>query len=102
MLILSAALAVLAVQQPSTPPPVEWSRRPPIEYPERALSENIRRGRVTLTCRFEQAAPLDCIVSEETPAGYGFGAAALRAVRRGVAIPGTEGERTVVLNFILG
>jgi len=100
--MLPSVLAVLALQATPASPPVEWSRRPPIEYPERALSEDIRRGRVTLKCLFEQAVPLDCVVVEETPAGYGFGAAALRAVRRGVATPGTEGERTVVLNFILG
>ena len=100
--MLPSVLAVLALQATPSPPPVEWSRRPPIEYPERALSEDIRRGRVTLKCRFEQAVPMDCVVVEETPAGYGFGAAALRAVRRGVATPGVEGERTVVLNFVLG
>lgn len=100
--MLPSVLAVLALQATPASPPVEWSRRPPIEYPERALSEDIRRGRVALKCRFEQAVPLDCVVVEETPAGYGFGAAALRAVQRGVATPGTEGERTVVLNFILG
>lgn len=100
--MFASVLAALALQATPALPPVEWSRRPPIEYPERALSEDIRRGRVTLKCRFEQAVPLDCVVVEETPAGYGFGAAALRAVRRGVAVAGTEGERTVVLNFILG
>ena len=39
---------------------------------------------------------------EESPQGEGFGPEALRAVRRGVAAAGTEGVRTVRLDFILG
>ena len=101
-MMLPSVLAVLALQATPASPPVEWSRRPPIEYPERALSEDIRRGAVTLRCRFEQAKPVECVIVSETPPGYGFGAEAVRAVRRGVAVEGTEGERLVVLNFVLG
>jgi protein TonB len=101
MLFMPAALAVLALQTPAETPPVEWVRQPPVEYPERALSRNVRRGSVVLSCRFEASVAVECSVVSETPAEMGFGAAALRAVRRGVAAPGVEGVRTVALNFAL-
>lgn len=102
MLILSAALAILAVQQPPLLAPSEWVRQPPLEYPERAQARDVRRGFVVLDCRFEQAVAVECAVVEESPAGFGFGASALRAVRRGVAAEGVEGRRTIQLDFVLG
>lgn len=102
MLILSAALAVVSASQTAPTPPVEWVRRPPIEYPARALSRDVRCGFVVLSCRFEASIAVECTVLEETPQGMGFGAEALRAVRRGVAATGTEGVRNVRLDFILG
>jgi outer membrane biosynthesis protein TonB len=101
MLIMPVALAVIALQQAAAAPPVEWIRQPPVEYPERALSQNVRRGRVVLSCRFEASVAVECVVVTETPAEMGFAAAALRAVRRGVAAPGVEGVRSVSLNFAL-
>lgn len=102
MLILSAVLAAHLVQQPPTLTSDEWVRRPPIEYPARALSRDIRRGRVVLDCQFEASKAVDCTIVEETPADFGFGPEALRAVRRGVAVEGVEGRRAVRLDFILG
>ncbi len=103
MVILSAVLALLLVQEaPPVLTPDEWVRRPPLEYPERALARDVRRGLVVLDCRFEQAAAVDCTVVEETPEGFGFAASALRAVRRGVAAEGVEGRRTIRLDFVLG
>ncbi|MGA0546738.1 hypothetical protein ACO2Q1_15810 [Brevundimonas sp. VNH65] len=100
MLILAAVIAVAS--QTASEPPVEWARRPPIEYPARALSRDVRRGHVRLSCRFEASIATECTIVEETPQGEGFGPEALRAVRRGVAAPGTEGVRAVRLDFVLG
>lgn len=102
MLMLPAVLAALIVQQPPLLTPNEWARRPPIEYPARALSRDVRRGRVVLDCRFEASKAVECTVVEESPVGLGFGEEALRAVRRGVAVDGVEGHRTLRLDFILG
>ncbi|MGV3578901.1 hypothetical protein [Brevundimonas sp.] len=103
MVILPAVLALLLAQE--TPPvltPDQWVRQPPLEYPERAQARDVRRGFVVLDCHFDQAVVTDCTVVEETPAGFGFGASALRAVRRGVAVEGVEGRRTIRLDFVLG
>jgi len=64
-----------------TPP--DWLRRPTpgqsaYVYPVKALMARMD-GRVVLSCTAEPTGKLtDCEVIEETPSGYGFGAAALR------------------------
>lgn len=102
MLTLPAVFAALTLQSPATPPTVEWVRRPPVEYPAAALSRSVSSGRVLLNCRFEASVAVDCAVVSETPEGLGFGTEALRAVGRGLATPGTEGQRSVLILFFLG
>lgn len=63
-----------------------WLRAPRPEFPDRARSQGIRSGRVTLMCDISQlGVPSDCEILSETPAGYGFGPAAVLAARRAAA-----------------
>lgn len=76
-----------------------WLRRPSdlgVYYPSRALQRGMT-GEAMLDCRVLATGALSCVVASETPAGWGFGAAALRiardhrmapAMRDGVAIEG--------------
>lgn len=112
-----AGLAGLAVvgqaQDPARPPPLSltpvppplllpppplptivspvWVRRPAPEYPDAALTADIPVARVLLECdvRADGTIP-DCVVTEETPPGYGFGEAARAAAIDGVVQPWVE------------
>jgi protein TonB len=76
-----------------------WIRRPndlSRYYPQRALRFGVE-GDAVLDCLVTTQGALRCMVASETPAGWGFGAAALRishdhemapAVQGGVAIQG--------------
>ncbi|MGE3303343.1 MAG: hypothetical protein AB7M12_09540 [Hyphomonadaceae bacterium] len=55
-------------------------------YPTRALSLG-RGGEALLNCFIQTSGKLDCVVERESPANYGFGAAALRASAFFVADP---------------
>lgn len=84
-----AATTVPATQpttRPATPPPaatVVWTQRPSARriselYPSRALREGVG-GRVELSCSVRSNQTLACSVASESPAGLGFGQAALSA-----------------------
>ncbi|MGE0830364.1 MAG: hypothetical protein AB7O04_13570 [Hyphomonadaceae bacterium] len=65
------------------PPQVIWAQRPGSArmaqlFPDRALRDNIG-GRVELDCVLDGAGVPRCAVARETPGGYGFGSAAIRA-----------------------
>ncbi len=91
LLVAAAATAVQAqtsdVPAPSTEPAKihheQWVRLPVAEdmhrvYPPEARRDNVK-GRAVMVCGVTaQGRLLDCAVSDETPANYGFGAAALR------------------------
>lgn len=68
----------------ATPAPtVSWNLRPSANriaelYPARALRENVG-GRVVLDCVVQASLNVACQVASETPAGAGFGRAALTA-----------------------
>lgn len=68
----------------ATPPgTVTWSQRPSARriadlYPARALRSQVG-GRVQLDCVVQATLTVACSVASETPAGIGFGAAALNA-----------------------
>lgn len=72
----------------ATPPPaprgtVVWAQRPSARriselYPSRALREGVG-GRVELSCSVRSNQSLACSVANESPAGLGFGQAALSA-----------------------
>jgi TonB family protein len=73
-------LAAAAYSQPSHA--AQWDQLPTGEsvshaYPMRALRERVE-GRGVVTCTVNARGAMEnCAVSEDTPAGYGFGAAAL-------------------------
>ena len=75
-----------------TPPPVappapayvsaKWSKFPNLDdyYPERASEDEVE-GSATIECQILSAdGKVKCSVVSETPKGYGFGAAAVRAI----------------------
>ncbi|HYE45153.1 MAG TPA: TonB family protein [Caulobacter sp.] len=76
----------------------DWLRKPTPEqvsvaYPDRAIRRGMS-GSAQLTCKVTaKGAVRDCVVSSETPADYGFGAAALKLSRHFVMKPQTlDGE----------
>jgi hypothetical protein len=83
---------VASTQPASTTPPttrpaprgqVVWAQRPSARriselYPSRALREGVG-GRVELSCNVLATQSLSCSVASESPAGLGFGQAALSA-----------------------
>ena len=96
-------------QPPATtraPPPgaVQWAQRPSARriselYPDRALREGTG-GRVQLDCTVQASMAVVCAVASESPAGQGFGRAALSASSSYRASPtlsngqGSVGART--------
>ena len=77
-----------------------WLRQPTADefadaYPERAVIGG-KSGSVTLACTVTAAGGLTaCSVAQETPAGWGFGAAALSLTKRFRMAPRTEDGRPV-------
>jgi hypothetical protein len=62
--------------------PTSWTARPPggeirDVFPESAQRAHVS-GRVVLDCGYADSTLRDCRVAQETPAGWGFGAAALQ------------------------
>ncbi len=92
---LALALALFVLPAPAAAQyvqPVPWAAQQPTmrdyheTYPPGALAEGVS-GRVELLCTITDAYKLDCAVRSETPAGYGFGPAALQLSRLYVASP---------------
>lgn len=80
---------------PPAPPPrapqVVWASRPSASrvndfFPQRALRQD-RGGRVELDCLLDAGGVPRCAVARETPAGFGFGSAAIRASSQFRAAP---------------
>lgn len=70
-----------------------WERSPPVEYPERAMSRGIESGLVVLRCRPNAGGTLsNCMIISETPAGAGFGPAAIAGARRARLAPDTVND----------
>lgn len=70
-------------QAAATPGTVSWDQRPSARriaelYPQRALREGVG-GRVTLDCVVQPSLGVACTIASESPAGEGFGRAALSA-----------------------
>lgn len=104
LLVSSAASA-----QPPPPPPLpgaravapsEWLKRPGVDdflavFPEQARRQGIS-GRATLRCEVSARGTMQaCIVVEETPAGFGYGAAALRLAPKFIMSPPMQDGRPV-------
>ncbi|NBW09484.1 MAG: energy transducer TonB [Caulobacteraceae bacterium] len=71
-----------------------WLEPPHPEFPEAAMHKGIEEGRVQLQCPVSaKGTILSCWILEETPAGVGFGQAALFAASRSRLKPRTvDGE----------
>ena len=90
--------------KPTVSPPVitnpHWLRQPTADefadaYPPRALIAE-KSGFASLACTVTASGALtDCSVAEETPAGWGFGAAALSLAKRFKLVPRQEDGRAV-------
>ncbi|MBL8551058.1 MAG: energy transducer TonB [Hyphomonadaceae bacterium] len=79
---------------PARPPQVLWSERPSAQriselFPERAMRSN-QVGRVELDCLIDTRGTPRCAVARETPPGFGFGAAAMRASGQFRAAPALD------------
>ncbi len=60
--------------------PLGWTRQPVPVFPQGAVETGVLSGRVTLSCLIgADARPQDCRVEMQSPAGRGFGRAALDA-----------------------
>jgi TonB family protein len=109
----------VAATQPVSAPPttratprptVQWAQRPSARryseaYPARALREGMG-GRVELNCSVRSNQTLSCNVASESPAGLGFGQAALSVAQSYRASPGlsdgsssTGAEARIVVQF---
>lgn len=78
-MLLLATLVGLALPGQETVPPTE----PPTTLPEVEVVAPVTEGMATLECRVHHDGRLsDCVILSETPAGEGFGQAALEATRR--------------------
>jgi protein TonB len=80
-------LEIAAAPAPTPPPPrgtLSWAQRPTAEriaalYPRRAARDSVG-GRADLDCTVRADLGVTCGIASETPAGAGFGQAALSAV----------------------
>jgi TonB family protein len=77
----------------------EWGRLPQpqeVLFPARAKAAGLTSGEAMLTCRVQASGALEaCQVARETPAGMGFGAAALKLAPSFVMKPWTSDGRPV-------
>lgn len=80
-----------------------WQRRPTnltVFYPDRALRRNTE-GEVVLNCLVRVSGLLDCSVVSESPAGWGFGEAALRIARAHRMVPATRNGVAVEGRYVM-
>jgi hypothetical protein len=76
------ATEMLSPQRPTIGKP-KWTQLPSAEeagdaYPPAARAASIWTGRAALACQVEAQGSLVCAVESESPAGHGFGAAAMK------------------------
>lgn len=93
--IYAASTRALAAEPAPTPAAapgaVAWAQRPSARriaelYPQRAMRNGVG-GRVQLDCQVQATLAVSCSVASETPAGEGFGRAALAAASAYRALP---------------
>lgn len=80
---------IYAPEQPPLVSDPHWRRQPrdlSRYYPPRARAANVE-GQVVLDCAVSAQGALACAVAQETPEGWGFGAAAQRIAREHVMVP---------------
>ena len=101
---VSATLRTPASAKTVTNP--DWLRKPSADdisryYPDLAQRRDIG-GRVRVQCRLANDGVLnDCVVLSETPAGYGFGEAALNVASRFQMRPGTRDGQPIAGQIVV-
>ena len=103
--MLAFLIAVVAqVQEPATTASaripliteIPWLVAPRVEYPERALSNDVRWGEVVLDCTVGESGRLTaCVVVSERPSQQGFGAAVVRGVASATVDSKRAGEHII-------
>lgn len=99
--VVDAVPTVVAASVPPTVQNPRWLRRPQdLEryYPRRAR-EMGRQGEVVLACLVSVEGALGCAVESETPAGWGFGEAALNIAADHRMAPATHDGRAVEARY---
>lgn len=90
---------------------VQWARQPRVtadDFPARALEREISGSAVVSCTSRADGSVVNCRVASETPAGMGFGGAAIRVVQRAQLSPVSvdamtrDQEFTVTMTFNLG
>lgn len=84
MTITTLMLALFALDvDPGPITNVSWAQHPTPDYPAAAMAQGLKSGSAQLNCGVRAAGGLsDCRIVSETPAGAGFGAAAVSAARK--------------------
>lgn len=108
--IIALVALALASQARSADTPPNWKHRPTPEdllavFPTAAFRQNIA-GKAVITCKVAiQGTLYDCVVVRETPAGMGFGAAAVALTPQFLMTPKLHdgapviGEVTIPISF---
>jgi protein TonB len=77
-----------------------WAQQPIVEYPERALSNNVTSGEVVLDCAVRPDGTLaDCTLISEAPAEQSFGLVAMAGMRRARLDPNRWAEPRVTFRI---
>ncbi len=98
---LTSLLIVLAAAQAAPLTAPAWTTPPQIDYPARAAAAGIHEGSTTLRCRLQRERVTGCVIIGETPAGFGFGQAALRAAAQAKPAPGQPRDVQFTVEFRL-
>ncbi len=80
--------------------PPQWTRQPQPLFPDAALNAGVLAGEVTLACTGNaNGTIIGCTIVSENPLGYGFGQAAVTAMRdaRTTPRPTSAGTRSIRL-----
>lgn len=93
------------IAAPAPQPPIvsdpHWRRQPrdlSRYYPPRARAANVE-GHAVLDCAVSIAGELSCAVAQESPEGWGFGAAAQRIAREHVMVPAMRDGQAVQARY---
>lgn len=83
---------------PASDPDPNYLIRPVPEFPPRAMQQGVTSGSARIRCHVNAGGiATDCVVTSESPAEMGFGAEAIRAMRRARLAEGTP--RTIAQSF---
>ena len=96
--VTSAASARFDDAEPS----ISWSRPPRPSFPARALERGVRTAQVRLECQANANGSLtSCSILNETPAGEGFGRAAILAAHSARLSPASADLAPASLKFVV-